>query len=341
MRLYKMELYKLCCRKIFVMGVILVIGIILTVFNAHVAAEEASVDGTCYTGYRAVQMNRQITKEFRGVLTDEKVNQIEEKYYRDTNFLNRFVMNYLSNGSLIAESDLGAVKEITGQEIMLEYYQGWNTFLEVMLTGMIVGSILILFSISVIFANEGQTKMLQIIFTTKEGREKEVYAKIAAAMTVAVSVWAVIFFLDLLLCGFVYGLDGLDCYNGMVLSYLFPWPEKMIPMRSYIMTAAMLSLFGMVSLCAITICVSAYNKNNLHALSAAAICYVAPVVIAILTDGFNGAAKILCAAPVFMVIHIVIENIYNIRIMLLIIAVLSSIVCTMKAKREYSSQQVV
>lgn len=341
MRLYKMELYKLCCRKIFIMGAILVIGIVLVVFHTHAAAEEASVDGTCYTGYRAVQVNRQITEEFRGVLTDEKVDQIEEKYSGDTNFLSRFVMSYLSYGGSIADSDLGAVKEMTGQEIMLEYYQGWNTFLEVMLTGMIVGSILILFSISVIFANEGQTKMLQIIFTTKEGREKEVYAKIAAAMTVAVSVWAVIFFLDLLLCGIVYGLDGLDCYNGMVLSYLFPWPEKMIPMRSYIMTAAVLSLFGVVSLCASTICVSANNKNNLHALSAAAICYVAPVVIAMLTDELNGAARILCAAPVFMVIHIVIEDIYNIRAMPLIIAVLISIVCTVIARRKYSRQQVV
>ena len=128
MRLYKMELYKLCYRKIFIMGVILVIGIMLAVFNTHVAAEEASVDGKCYTGYRAVQVNRRITKEFRGVLTDEKINQIEEKYFKDTNFLSRFVMNYLSNGLLIADSDLGAVKELTGQEIMLEYYQGWNTF---------------------------------------------------------------------------------------------------------------------------------------------------------------------------------------------------------------------
>ncbi|MBD5492883.1 MAG: ABC transporter permease, partial [Lachnospiraceae bacterium] len=189
MRLYKMELYKLCHRKIFVIGVICVIGILLISFCAYVADEIATVDGIRYTGFKAAQVNRRITEEFRGVLTDEKVEKIVEKYgfpqmveegwnyFRDGNFLNYFVLDYLSDGYMrswtgdykvaqnvypIADSDLGAVKEITGQEIILEYYQGWNTFLNVMPIGMILGSILILFGISVIFANERQTKMLQL-----------------------------------------------------------------------------------------------------------------------------------------------------------------------------------
>ncbi len=368
MRLYKIELYKLCHRKIFVIGTICVIGIMLISFCLYVSDELATVDGIRYTGYKAVQVNRRITEEFRGVLTDEKVEKIVEKYgfpqkveegwnyFRDGNFLNYFVMDYLSDGYMqswtgdykvaknvypIADSDLGAVKEITGQEIILEYYQGWNTFLNVMPIGMILGSILILFGISVIFANERQTKMLQLIFTTKEGREKEVRAKIAAAMTVAVSVWTVIFVLDLLLCGIVFGLDGLDCYNGMVTFYLLPWPERMIPMRSYIMETMILSFFGFVSLCAITIYVSARSRSNFHAVAIAAVCWGVPVLAAILTDGFHGFSKILCAAPVFMVIHEVIEDIYNIWVMPLIIAILVSIVCTVRAQRKYSRRQVV
>ncbi|MDE5865539.1 MAG: ABC transporter permease [Lachnospiraceae bacterium] len=366
MRLYKMELYKLCHRKIFVIGAICVIGILLISFCLYVSDELATVDGIRYTGYKAVQVNRRITEEFSGVLTDEKVEKIVEKYgfpqkveegwnyFRDGNFLNQFVMSYLSDGymyswtgdykvaenvCLIADSDLGAVKEITGQEIILEYYQGWNVFLELTTTVMVLGSILILFGISVIFANEGQTKMLQLIFTTKEGREKEVYAKIAAAMTVAVSVWTVIFVLDLLLCGIVYGLDGLDCYNGMVTGYLFPASDRMIPMRSYITEAIMLSFFGIISLCAITIYVSARSKNNFHAVVIAAVYWGAPVLAAIFTDGFHGFSKILSAAPIFMVIHEVIGDIYNIWVMPLIIAILVSIICTIRARRKYRRQQ--
>lgn len=365
MRLYKMELYKLCHRKIFVIGSICVVGILLLYFLLMMADDEATVDGIRYTGYRAVQVNRQITEEFKGILTDEKAEKIVEKYgfqhkveegwnhFRDANFLNDFVMKHLSDGYMwswtgdykvaetvypIADSYLGAVREYTGQEIIFEYYRGWEVFLEVLSMGMIMGSILILFGISVIFANERQTKMLQLIFTTKEGREKEVYAKIAAAITIAVSIWLVIFILDLLLCGIVYGFDGLDCYNGMVVSFIFPSPDKTILMRYYVAEAILLSFFGIVSLCAITIYISACNKNTFHAVVSAAICWGAPVLVAMFTNGFSGASKILSAAPVFMVIYRVIDDIYDIWLLPPGIAIVVSIFCTIRAYRKYSRQ---
>ena len=39
---------------------------------AEVGVEIATVDGKFYSGYEAVQMNRKITEEFEGDLTDEK-----------------------------------------------------------------------------------------------------------------------------------------------------------------------------------------------------------------------------------------------------------------------------
>lgn len=80
MKLYKMELYKLIHRKIVVIGVFCVIGILLFFFMIKVADEFAYVNGVTYTGYQAVQINRQITEEFKGVLTDEKVDAIVGKY---------------------------------------------------------------------------------------------------------------------------------------------------------------------------------------------------------------------------------------------------------------------
>lgn len=377
LRLYKMELYKLCSRKIFVVGAILVIGILLAAFCKQVAYEEATVDGITYTGYRAAQVNRRITEEFKGVLTDEKVEKIIEKYgltyyYVSNrgetsfheNFLNGFVNDYLSDKYVqnwysdygdysaekniypIAYSKLGAVREITGQEIILEYYGGWHAFFEIIHIGMLLGSVFILFSVSIIFVNERQTNMLQLIFTTKEGREKEVYAKITAAMTVAISVWAVIFLLNLLLCGIVYGLDGLNCYTGMVTGYLYTTePYSMMPLHSYIMEAILLSFFGIVSLCAITICVSVNTRNNLHAFTVALICYAAPAVVSLFIDSefidsVGGVDKILGVAPIFMVIHLNIGYIYNIWILILVISILISIICTIRTYRKYSRQQV-
>lgn len=369
MRLYKMELYKLCHRKIFIAGAVCVIGILLLSFvMLTYDYEEATVDGIKYTGFKAVWVNRQITEEFKGVLTDEKVERIVAKYgfpckveegwnhFRDGNFLNQFVMDYLSDGYMwswtgdykvaehvypIADSDLGTVMEITGKEIVLEYHHGWNVFLDVLSIGMISGSILILFSISAVFANEGQTKMLQLIFTAREGRGKEVYAKIAAAFTVAAVVWLVILSLDLLLCGTVYGFDGLDCYNGMVTSHLLPWRNRMILMRYYIAIAILFSFLGIFSLCAITMCISACNNNSFHAVELAAVCFLTPVLVAMLTDvgELSGVHKLLSAAPVFMVIHTTIEDVHEVWLLPPIVAAAVSIFCIIKAYRKYIGQQ--
>ena len=111
MRLYKTELFKLFQNKIFKIGMLAATGLLFLYFwFAEVGGEIATVDGKFYSGYEAVQMNRKITQEFEGDLTDVKVNQIIEKYglptkfeenmpgWRDGNFLNDFVTRYFTNG---------------------------------------------------------------------------------------------------------------------------------------------------------------------------------------------------------------------------------------------------
>ena len=158
MRLYKAELYKLCHRKIFVIGSACVIGIMLFFFTVWVSEEWAYVDGITYQGYEGIKVNRKITEEFEGVLTDDKVNDIIEKYgfpqkviqdyggFRDANFLNAWVVEYLSDGYFrnfddikvasrtypIGETLLGEASQKSGREIILEYSNGWNVFLQFM-----------------------------------------------------------------------------------------------------------------------------------------------------------------------------------------------------------------
>ena len=50
----------------------------------------------------------------------------------------------------------------------LEYTTGWKVFGELLQFGLILGSIMVLCVISGIFAEESQTKMLPVIFTTKK-----------------------------------------------------------------------------------------------------------------------------------------------------------------------------
>lgn len=80
MRLYKMELYKLCHKKSFVAGLLFILLIGCFFFYEDVKVQRCVVNGVEYTGFQAIRANRQITEEFQGVLTDDTVEQIIEKY---------------------------------------------------------------------------------------------------------------------------------------------------------------------------------------------------------------------------------------------------------------------
>lgn len=331
MRLYKLELYKICCRKSFIIGAVCTMGILLLFFLIKVAGECSYVDGIRYEGFQAVQMNRRITKEYQGVLTDEKVKSIVEKYgfpgkvdentnYRDENYLNEFVEFYLSDGYCynwddyklatrvypIADTDLGEVARLTGKDIVLGYTNGWSAFSDVLQVALLIGGILVLIGISPVFANERQTKMLQLLFTSKDGLKKNICAKIAAALTVGFCVWFGIVVMDLLLCGMVYGFGGLKCLAGIIRigglnTYV---PITMLSIGSYITVMLLRTLLGFMLLCAVTLCISAYFKSTFSSIVTSMICFAMPVLMFILLVSFNNLfsriiVSLMCALPVY------------------------------------------
>lgn len=372
MRLYKMELYKLCHRKIFAIGVVCTVAIMLIFFLMSVAEERTYVDGITYHGDEAVQTDRRITEEFKGVITDEKVDRIIKKYglpsevedhcnyYVDANFLNGWVERYLSDGYFgrwndyepatctfpIADTTLGEVREFSGKEIILEYNNGWPVFLEVLQMGLILGSILILFTLSVVFANEWQTKMLPLLFTTKEGRKKDIYIKIAVAFTVGVSVWLGVVALDFLLCGIVYGFSGLNCMVGLMKGYFINTysPASMLDMGSFIIFVLLRYLLGILLLCSLTICISAYFKTSFHTAINAAICWAAPILIWILLPNrrnpiFIAIRMLIYASPLYSIMHGALYESYRMRSVYTVIDVAGFILFTATAYRKYKCRQ--
>ncbi|MBD5444159.1 MAG: ABC transporter permease [Lachnospiraceae bacterium] len=331
MRLYKMELYKLCCRKSFIIGAVCTMGRLLLFFLIKVADECTYVDGIRYEGFQAVQVNRQIIKEYQGVLTDEKVRSIVEKYgfpgkvdentgYREGNYLNEFVEFYLSDGYCynwddyklatrvypIADTDLGEAVRLTGKDIVLGYTNGWSAFSDVLQVALLIGGILVLIGISPVFANERQTKMLQLLFTSKDGLKKNICAKIAAALTVGFCVWFGIVVIDLLLCGMVYGFGGLKCLAGIIRigglnTYV---PITMLSIGSYITVMLLRTLLGFMLLCAVTLCISAYFKSTFSSIVTSMICFGMPVLMFILFNIFYNLlshiiVSLMYALPVY------------------------------------------
>lgn len=306
MRLYKTELYKLCHRKIFPIGVFCILTVLTLLFCQNLGTVRSTVNGTAYHGYEAVRIDRRITQEFEGVLTDDKIQQIVdkygfpcqvEKYYgvSDGNYLNRFVMMYASNGYLRGWDDyrlatkalpldgtaLGYFREHTGEDIWFAYYDGWDYYTEWYYLGILMTSILILCMVSTVFSQEEQRGTKPLLFTTQEGPAKNITAKFAAAFTLSVGLWITITLFSLVLCGSVFGWESMRCLAPLVAGF----GEPIIPFGMLLAKTMFLSLLGILELCALTLCVSACCHSMFHSVVTAVLIWSLPLSTQMLQGG--------------------------------------------------------
>lgn len=300
MRLYKIELYKLCHKKIFPIGFIVTLSFTFLLFFQNVMSETSTVNDMYYCGFAAVRMDRQITEDFSGVLTDEKIQQIVDRYgfptkyvqyqgFTDGNFLNKFVMKYASDGYAydwddyqiatkalpLAETTLA---EYVKDGIVLEYYGGWDYFTSLYAIAMAMVSILTLCVVSTVFSGETQCRVKPLLFTTQEGPGKDVHAKVAAAFTVAIGLWATVTLFALLIHGTLFGWDGLRCLAALVEDYLFSDKLMMQPYGIYLAEVLTINLLGVLELCAITLAVSSRCRSTFSSVCTAALCWIVPLL---------------------------------------------------------------
>lgn len=367
MQLYKMELYKIFHRKIFWIGILAILGLMFVYFwFAEVGDERCVIDGRSYSGYEAVQMNKKITEEYAGTVTDEKINQIVDKYglpselnenmpgWKNGNYLNDFVTRFFTNGSWengvkpteryrLKDTDLWkAYKEYNENidsksekndkkqmetEILsmwkfkptLEYTTGWKVFGELLQFGLILGSIMIICVISGIFAEESQTKMLPLIFTTVEGKRKDTSAKVLASFTITVLLYAGITGSAWGLCKIVYDLKGGYNLTGVVISGSMWKTVDKVPFFSYLSVLLILGMLAFLSLNAITLCTSAYQDSMFGAVVATAICWAIPLLVRIFFGGFVWI--LVDSMPMFLIMQVNLNDIYSIWYVVAVIAV--------------------
>ena len=387
MQLYKMELYKIFHGKIFWIGILAILGLMFVYFwFAEVGDERCVIDGRSYSGYEAVQMNKKITEEYAGTVTDEKINQIVDKYglpselnenmpgWKDGNYLNDFVTRFFTNGSWengvkpteryrLKDTDLWkAYKEYNENidsksekndkkqmknEILstwklkptLEYTTGWKVFGELLQFGLILGSIMIICVISGIFAEESQTKMLPLIFTTVEGKRKDTSAKVLASFTITVLLYAGITGSAWGLCKIVYDLKGGYNLTGVVISGSMWKTVDKVPFFSYLSVLLILGMLAFLSLNAITLCISAYQNSMFGAVVATAICWAIPLLVRIFFGGFIWI--LVDSMPMFLIMQVNLNDIYSIWYVVAVIAVGVLAVSLTKGILHYKVKQVV
>ena len=387
MQLYKMELYKIFHRKIFWIGILAILGLMFVYFwFAEVGDERCVIDGRSYSGYEAVQMNKKITEEYAGTVTDEKINQIVDKYglpselnesmpgWKDGNYLNDFVTRFFTNGSWengvkptvryrLKDTDLWkAYKEYNENidskserndkkqmktEILsmwkfkptLEYTTGWKVFGELLQFGLILGSIMIICVISGIFAEESQTKMLPLIFTTVEGKRKDTSAKVLASFTITVLLYAGITGSAWGLCKIVYDLKGGYNLTGVVISGSMWKTVDKVPFFSYLSVLLIFGMLAFLSLNAIILCISAYQDSMFGAVVATAICWAIPLLVRIFFDGLVWI--LVDSMPMFLIMQVNLNDIYSIWHVIAVIAVGVLAVSLTKGILHYKVKQVV
>lgn len=387
MQLYKMELYKIFHRKIFWIGILAILGLMFVYFwFAEVGDERCVIDGRSHSGYEAVQMNKKITEEYAGTVTDEKINQIVNKYglpselnenmpgWKDGNYLNDFVTRFFTNGSWengvkptvryrLKDTDLWkAYKEYNENidsksekndkkqmktEILsmwkfkptLEYTTGWKVFGELLQFGLILGSIMIICVISGIFAEESQTKMLPLIFTTVEGKRKDTSAKVLASFTITVLLYAGITGSAWGLCKIVYDLKGGYNLTGVVISGSMWKTVDKVPFFSYLSVLLILGMLAFLSLNAITLCISAYQDSMFGAVVVTAICWAIPLLVRIFFGGF--VLILVDSMPMFLIMQVNLNDIYSIWYVIAVIAVGVLAVSLTKGILHYKVKQVV
>lgn len=387
MQLYKMELYKIFHRKIFWIGILAILGLMFVYFwFAEVGDERCVIDGRSHSGYEAVQMNKKITEEYAGTVTDEKINQIVDKYglpselnenmpgWKNGNYLNDFVTRFFTNGSWengvkpteryrLKDTDLWkAYKEYNENidsksekndkkqmktEILsmwkfkptLEYTTGWKVFGELLQFGLILGSIMIICVISGIFAEESQTKMLPLIFTTVEGKRKDTSAKVLASFTITVLLYAGITGSAWGLCKIVYDLKGGYNLTGVVISGSMWKTVDKVPFFSYLSVLLILGMLAFLSLNAITLCISAYQDSMFGAVVVTAICWAIPLLVRIFFGGF--VLILVDSMPMFLIMQVNLNDIYSIWYVIAVIAVGVLAVSLTKGILHYKVKQVV
>ena len=91
--------------------------------------------------------------------------------------------------------------------------------------------------------------------------------------------------MDFLLCGLVYGYDGMDSFVGATNISFFimaqSWSVTIWTVKYFLIVVLFRSFIGVILLCAVTIFISAGCQSSFHAVSVAAVAIVFSMICVI------------------------------------------------------------
>lgn len=315
MRLVREEVYKICSRRIVKVSFGAVLAGIVLIFMVIGPWEERCSIGSGesrqdYSKFDAIARDKELAAEFEGVLTDDVVSRMAQTCFfqeyaangtvTNRNYINTFfTRNGLTDGIFNGPEPVKATRtlplgstamgSLTGEPVYFTYVRGWQVLKELFSVGALLMGVFVIIALSSVFSEEYSLKTISVLLATAHGKTRDILAKLAAGVVLCVGVFGICTSLMVLLCGCVYGFQGLGCFAGMLEGSWMPSREWMVSV-SYISIGAffvryfLLALSGLLLLAVFTLFASAVSEQNFTALILGLVFFLLPVLLWILYE---------------------------------------------------------
>ena len=173
------------------------------------------------TGKTAVEIDKEIAAKYKGILTDEKVQQLMSDFAptSDLHGLSAIYVyqNAMQSAAFSRFSDEEgkwnglSVSDVFGnEEIKIGYVDGWLSTSRNMVRVFVALALAVIIMLAPIFSGEYEG-VDNIILTSKYGKTKCATAKVVAGIITAVFTTTLVAAFNLLFAFVFYGTEGLDC----------------------------------------------------------------------------------------------------------------------------------
>lgn len=244
------------------------------------------------SGKIAVEIDKEITAKYEGILTDEKVQQMMSDFAptSDLHGLNTIYVyqNATQSAAFSRFSDNDgnwnglSVSDVFGdEEIKIGYVDGWLSTSRNMVRVFVALALAVIIMLAPIFSGEYEG-VDNIILTSKYGKTKCATAKVVAGIITAILTTTLVAAFNLLLAFVFYGTEGLDC---SILFAPIDYVEGFIPFNitcgTLLQYQILLAFTCTLSVTGITLFLSAISKNQNATFVASMAFFLFPVLLPI------------------------------------------------------------
>lgn len=300
-KIWKEELYKMMSRKIIWFGFVLMLAFITFILTMRVKSDYSVVtEGKqTYLGMDAVKIDKEITRQYEGAVTKEKIMEIYDRYgfyYYDTekehftgNYCSKFITenftNYMQTSGqsldeiqFLPEGELKErIAEYADNHVDFAYVYGWADMREAYgITAIWFVFVVLIIGLSPLFSEEYTLRTADILLTTRHGKNRVIWMKAAAAMFFAVISFTLVTLYIWGLYLMTFGTTGLEA-SPMLLGIGF-WGYHTETLWGLFLMMFGLGTVGILLLTGIVMLISACCKNTFLTVVTALAVFLVPVV---------------------------------------------------------------